>query len=70
MIYFKFVELLHLQINNKLGQVKPITSKKEIVITTKGSHSLKRKGEFETMCVTFNDIDDAEKPGKYHEAYF
>lgn len=58
--------------DNKLGQVKQITSKKEIVITMKGSHSKERKSEFETMCVTFNGIDDAEKPvvEKHHKAYF
>lgn len=63
---------MHLQINNKLGKVKPITSKKYTVITMKGRHLLRRKGKLETMCVTFNDIDDAEKPvvEKYHEAYF
>lgn len=64
---------MHLQLHNKLGQVKPIASKKEIVITMKGSHSLRGKSKFETMCVTLTyDINDAEKPvvEKHHEAYF
>lgn len=63
---------MHLQLHNNLGQVKPIASKKEIVITMKGSHSLRGKSEFERMCITFNDIDNDEKPvvEKHHEAYF
>lgn len=56
MIYFKVAKVMHLQINNKLGHVKPIASKKEIVFTMKGSHSLRGKSKFKTMFVTFNDI--------------